>query len=138
MAETTLGTSHLALAYNPVGDPLVIEGRQQVRKGSALANLLRNQWGQLVDIVFATKARARIDHQAGKAIILRQADLQNAEIPLQPLLLVDHQLEPAALDRLNGIAGHIETGGVDVTWLLASGFQIGLHGARQVAVIGHH
>ena len=85
---------------------------------------------QCIDIVFVNKTRTRIDLQTSKMIYLGQADLQNAEIALQVLLLIDHQLQPTALDRGNGIARDIETSGKDITGFLASGFQEGLDGAR--------
>ena len=69
-------------------------------------------------------------------IYLAQADLQNAEIALQKLLLVNHQLQPAALNRGNAITGDIEASGKDITGFLVGSLQEGLDGARYVAVIG--
>ena len=46
-----------------------------------------------------------------------QANLQNAEVALQKLLLVNNQLEPATLDRGNGVTGCIETSGIDIARL---------------------
>ena len=69
-----------------------------------LADLLLHQGSQLIDIVLIREASARIDLQASKAVVLAQTDLQHAEVTLQPLLLIDDQLQPAALDGGDGVA----------------------------------
>ena len=119
---------HLALAWFL----LLIQIKKSVSKsvgGSALANLSLHKRGQCVDIILVSKSSARIDLQASEMILFGQADLKNAEIALQVLLLIDDQLQPATLDRGDGVAGHIKASGEYITRFLANGFQEGLDGA---------
>ncbi len=54
-------TSHLTLACFLIADLSKNHKRQQVKTGTGLANLLRHQRGQLVNIVLISKACTRID-----------------------------------------------------------------------------
>jgi hypothetical protein len=74
--------SYLALVCFNIADPSKTENRQQVEIGSALANLLLHQRGQLLDIVFVSKACASIDLQTGETVVMRETNLQNAEVTL--------------------------------------------------------
>ncbi len=47
------------------------------------------------------KAGAGIDMQAGEEVVVGQADLQDGQITLKPLLLVVDQVGPPATDGLN-------------------------------------
>ena len=114
---------HLALACFSIADSDKEKPQQIGLSGSVLANLRLDQRSECSEIAFGDKTRARIDLQTGEMIYLGQAELQNAEIALQVLLLVAHQLQPAALDRGNGIAGYIEAGGKDITGLLVGSLQ---------------
>ena len=128
--------SHLALACFPIADLSETQKHQQGETGSALADSRLDQRSECIDIALVDKTCGRIDIQTTEMIYLAQADLKNAEIALQILLLVDHQLQPAALDRGNAIAGNIEASGKDIAGFLVGGLQEGLDGARYVAVIG--
>src|SRR3990170_1799229 len=101
-----------------------------------LTNLLLNQRSQNFDIVLVGKARASVDLQASESIVISQTQLKNGHVTLQELLLVDHQVGPAAADGFHGRAGKIKAGGEDIIRAKASGFQISLLGASQVAVVG--
>jgi hypothetical protein len=74
--------SHLALGCNPVDDLLETLERQRVWDGSALANLLLDQWGNYIDVVFIEETTSGVDHQTGKSIILGEANLQNTKVTL--------------------------------------------------------
>src|SRR4030067_1447493 len=130
--------SYLALACFSIADPSKIEKRQQVEIESALANLLLHQCGQLLDIICVSTACTSIDLQTGETVVMRETNLQYAEVALQVLLLVNHQLEPATANRFNGVTRHIEASCIDFTRLLAGAVQKGLHGSCQVAGVGHH
>ena len=99
--------------------------------------MLFDQWGQHFNIVCIGKARARVDLQAGEAIVVGETDLQNAKVSLQPLLLIDHQIKIAGADGLYCVAGHIKAGSVGIVWAESGGFNEGLDRAGQVAVIGN-
>ena len=79
--------NHLALIIFVYADP--VSGDRQENQRALLANLLFNQWGQHLDIIFVAKARACINLQTREAVVVGEADLQNAEVALQPLLLID-------------------------------------------------
>ena len=114
---------HLALAWFPIAD-LDKEKHQQIGlSGYALAFLCLDQRSECIEIAFGYKTRARIDLQTREMIYLAEAELQNAEIALQILLLVAYQLQPAALNRGNGIARYIEASGKDITGLLVGSLQ---------------
>src|SRR5579859_5214302 len=87
----------------------------------ALADTLRGQRRQDIDIVFGDKARARIDVQTGEAVLLGQADLEDGHVALQPYLLVIHETDPAILDTLDRRGAQVETSGVNFASFLASG-----------------
>jgi hypothetical protein len=67
---------------------------------------------------------------------MRETNLQNSKVTLQPLLLIYHQLEPAALDSCYSITGCIKTGSKNITGFLAGGFQESLDGAGRFSMMG--
>ena len=58
--------------------------------------MLFDQVSQQIDIIRVREARAGIDLQSREGIIVGQADLENREVTLQPLLLIDDQIGPTA------------------------------------------
>jgi hypothetical protein len=67
--------SYLALACFPIADPTKTDKCQQIEVGFALANLLRYQFSQLLDIVYISKASASIDLQAGETVVMSETNL---------------------------------------------------------------
>ena len=65
------------------------------------SNVLFGKWSDEGNIGLVDKARARVDVQAGKAVHLGHADLQDGHIALQPFLLIDDEVRPTTLDRRN-------------------------------------
>ena len=66
-----------------------------------LTNLRVYQVDQQIDVIGVGKTGAGIDVQTGEGKVVGQADLQNRQVPLQPLLLVNHQVRPAAANRFH-------------------------------------
>ena len=73
--------------------------------------------------------------QARESVDLRQANVQDGEVPLQPGLLIDDQVGPPAADAGHGRRRQIEPGRVDLPGLLAGGLEIGFDRGGEAAVI---
>ncbi len=60
------------------------------------------------------EAAARVDEQAAEAVVVRQAELLDRHEALQPLLLVDDEVDEPVLDTLHGRGRQVEPGHVEV------------------------
>src|SRR5207302_9824702 len=88
-----------------------------------------------VDVILVGEPPAGVDMQARESVDLRQANVQDWEISLQPGLLVDDQVGPPAADAGHGRRRQIEPGRVDLPGLLPGGPQIGFDRGGEAAVI---
>ena len=81
---------------------------------------------QRPDVGLVDDPRSGVDVQPGELVDLRQACLENRQVALQPLLLVEDQVGPAALDRVDRGGRQVEPGDSDVVRALVRRLQIRL------------
>src|SRR3990172_3708806 len=82
------------------------------------------------------KAGASVDLQTRECVVVGEADLQDRQVSLEPLLLIDHQVSPAAADRFYGGTREVETGSVNIIGAQASTLKEGLLSGGQITVVG--
>src|SRR5690348_15922661 len=100
-----------------------------------LADLRSRQRRYGIDVIFGDEARASVDVNAGEAVFLGKADVEDGHIALQPLLLIVDEADPAVLDALNGRAAQVKAACTNVTRFLARRLKQRRQGRGQVTVI---
>src|SRR5271166_3581759 len=85
--------------------------------GPELADFLRRERRDDVDVFGVDERAGRIHVQTREAELLGQADVEDRQVALQIGLLVDDQVLIALLDRLRRVRGHVEAGEVDLARL---------------------
>src|SRR5690606_4964155 len=102
------------------------------------ADLPVGQWRDELDVGPVDERAGGVDVETGEAVDLGQADLQDRQVALQERLLVDDQVEVAALDRVHRGRPEVEAGEVDVVRPQPGRGRVGLRGGGERAVVGDH
>src|SRR5665213_254484 len=82
--------------------------RHSYCEGRKLPDLLVDERRDHGDVRLVDEAATRVDAQAAEAVFMGQAKLLDAHVALEPLLLVDHQVDVAILDALHRSGRHVE------------------------------